>query len=561
MNKLLNRFAKQVYTFGMLMTLGLADLMGQETRRPNIVFMMADDMGYGNVSSYGNADMVATPNIDRIAEQGMRFTDAHSPAAVCQPTRYALLSGRIYPRSTYGRFQAGTYFRDGETPLPKLLQESGYATAMFGKWHLGFGWDKKRGDQVDWNAELTHGPNWIGFDYWFGMPNSHAQPPSVFVENNRVYKHDPADPLEVISMEEADKRGIKIPPNMPRWGATVGAKAAVEACPLDRLDLILAERAGKWIAQQKADEPFFLYVPFFAPHVPLAVAEEFQGTSPLAIKLGRHNNNAARTADYCVQLDHAVGMILDALEKHGFADNTLVVFTSDNGNLNFADNAFVDFRTNGPWLGSKTDTWEGGHRVPLVVRWPGRTPVGEVSHTLVSLTDFYDTFLAAAGVVKPEGAGADSINQLELLTSPGKAPPKRLAMVYKGKNWGLRIGDWIYLPHQGAGGLANPGAPVVKLGFTNSDYDENNKLKPDAPPEQLYHIRRDPAQTTNLYEQHPGLVEQFKAVQKALGANIGGMWNKDHVDVPLKDFLPLIDEQYHEQIWPREFWLKVEVGQ
>lgn len=562
MNTLINHIVKCICLLGILFTPGLANLMGQEVRRPNIVFMMADDMGYGNVSSYGNADIVATPNIDRIAADGIRFTDAHSPAAVCQPTRYAILSGRIYPRSTWGRIQAGTYFRDGETPLPKLLREAGYATAMFGKWHLGHGWAEARGERVDWNEALTHGPNWIGFDYWFGMPNSHAQPPYVFVENDRVYKHDPDDPLEVVSNAEAEKRGVTLPSNMPKgWGVSVGATAAHEACELDRLDLILAERAGKWIGQQRADKPFFLYVPFFAPHVPLAIAEEFRGTSPLAKKLGRDNNNGVRTADYCAQLDHSVGMILDALREHGFAENTLVVFSSDNGNLNFADNAFVNFRTNGPWQGGKTDTWEGGHRVPFVVSWPGRVPEGGVSDRLISLTDLYATFLAAADVNKPEGVGADSINQLEALTSPETAVPKRLAMVYKGRSNGFRFGDWIYLPHQGSGGLATPGAPVVKLGFTNSDYDEQNKLKSDAPPEQLYNIRLDPAQSTNLYKKHPELVEQFKAVKDALGANLGGKWNKNHVDVPLQDFLPLIDEKYHAQIWPRDFWGDVEVGQ
>ncbi len=523
-------------------------------QRPNIVFMMADDMGYGNVSCYGT-DLVSTPNIDRIAAQGIRFTDAHSPAAVCQPTRYAILAGRIYPRSTWGRTQAGTYFRDGETPLPQLLRESGYSTAMFGKWHLGFGWGEKRGQNTDWNQPLTHGPNWIGFDYWFGMPNSHAQPPYVFVENDRVYLHDPNDPLEVISNKEAEKRGVKLPSNMPKgWGASVGGKAAHEACDLDRLDLIMAERAGKWITEQRADKPFFLYVPFFAPHVPLAVAQEFQGTSPLAKKLGRTNNNGIRTADYCQQLDHCVGVILDALKKNGFEENTLVVFTSDNGNINFADNVFVNFRTNGPFLGNKTDTWEGGHHVPLVVRWPGQVPAGKVSDKLISLTDFYDTFLAAADVAKPDRAGPDSVNQLASLLEPDRVAPPRRAMVYKGRAMGLRIGDWIYLPHQGSGGLADPGAPTTNLGFTNSDYDENNKLKADAPPEQLYNFRQDPAQTTNLYKQYPELVARFKAVQKALGKSMQGRFNEDHVDVPLKDFLSLIEVEYHEQVWPKSHW-------
>lgn len=542
--------------FGLLVTLWVSDGLGAEDRRPNIVFMMADDMGVGNVSSYGTDD-VLTPHIDRLAEEGIRFTDAHAPSAVCQPTRYAILSGRGYWRNRWGRIQAGTYFRENEVLLPRVLQSAGYATAMFGKWHLGHGWAEARGERVNWNKPLTHGPNWAGFDYWFGMANSHAQPPYVWIENDGVYKHDPTDPMEIITHAEAAERGIQVRPDLPRWGVSVGAQAAHDALEMARLDLELAERANRWIAERDPDQPFFLYVPFFAPHVPLAVAEEFRGSSPLAKRLGRSNNNAVRHADYCQQLDHAVGMILDALDAYGFADNTLVIFSSDNGAMNYADAQNLGFRSNGPFLGGKTQTWEGGHRVPFLARWPGRIPEGAVSDHLISLTDLYDTFMAVAGVDMPAGAGTDGLNILPMWTDPADTSPIRRGMEYKGRDMGVRVGDWVFLPHQGAGGLASPGAPSRRLGFTNSDYDEDNQLKPDAPPAQLYNLAEDFSQTTNLYHAEAALREELEAMWDAYNRASHAHWHTEREkrnQQPLHDFYELLSEEAKARLWPAERW-------
>jgi arylsulfatase A len=472
------------------------------SQRPNIVLMMADDLGYGNLGCYGT-DKILTPNIDRLAKEGVRFTDAHASAAVCQPTRYGILTGRYYWRSSWGRIQSGSYFRDNEVLLPKLFQQAGYNTAMFGKWHLGFGLTK-RGEGTDWNRELKPGPNEAGFDTWFGMPNSHAQPPFIFIENHWVYKHDPNDPIRVVTGAEAATNHFGF------HGGSLGGKAAHAACEMDRLDLIMAERASAWIAKQDKHKPFFLYVPFFAPHVPLAVASEFQGTSPLAKSL-RQRSNAARTADYCQQLDTAAGLVMAALRQHGFDTNTLVIFTSDNGNLNSGDNMNAGFRSNGDFLGQKADTWEGGHRIPFIARWPGHIPQGKVSDKLLSLTDLYNTFLAAAHITPPAGAGPDSLNQLPLLTNPDKAAPIRFSMMYKGKGAALRVGDWVYLPYQGGGGLFGEGY-MAKLGYKNSDYDEDNKLHSDAPPAQLYNLKDDPSQAVNLYGKYPELVKHMDAV-------------------------------------------------
>ncbi len=476
-------------------------------QRPNIVLMLADDMGYANLGCYGT-DRILTPNIDRLAAEGVRFTDAHAPAAVCQPTRYAILSGRYYWRSSYGRIQSGSYFRDNEILMPDLLRKAGYATAMFGKWHLGFGLTR-RGEPTDWNGELKPGPIEAGFDTWFGMPNAHNMPPLVFIDNHRVYKGDSKDPIRVVEGDEAKALGFGV------HGGSVGGKAAHEACVGDRLDLMMAERACDWIKQRKAGEPFFLYLPFFAPHVPLVPAKEFQHTSPLG--KGRQYNNAGRLGDFVQQLDHCVGQVMQALKDKGVDGNTLVVFSSDNGNVNFGDSCGVKYRSNGPFLGQKSDVWEGGHRVPFIARWPGSVPAGKVSDKLLSLTDLYDTCLAVAGVPKPVGAGPDSLNVVPLLKDPERAPSIRTAMMYKGKAAALRVGDWVYVPQQGSGGLFGVGY-MAALGLSNSDHTAQGELRPDAPPAQLYNLKEDPAQTRNLYKQRRELVEVLDALLKKMFA-------------------------------------------
>jgi arylsulfatase A-like enzyme len=399
----------------------------------------------------------------------------------------------------------------------------------------------QRGQDTDWNAELTHGPNEAGFDYWFGMPNAHNQPPSVFIENHWVYQRDPKDPIRILSAEAAKDEGFA----SNAFGLSTGAKAAHQACPLDRLDMIMAERASEWISKQSKDKPFFLYVPFFAPHVPLAVAKEFQGTSPLAKSIGRPSN-AGRMGDFVQQLDFAVGMVMKALKDHGFDDNTLVVFTSDNGNVNLGDCCNAGYRSNGDFLGQKADAWEGGHRVPFIARWPGHIPSERVSNRLLSLTDLYQTFLTAARVPLPPTAGPDSINQLPSLLDPAGTPPLRRAMLCKGKGAALRLGDWLYQPYQGAGGLFGEGW-MAKLGFTNSDHTADGKLRPDAPLGQLYNLASDPSQTTNLYPKYPDLVAQIEAMRKEFEA--GCRANK-----PIEAFLPMFDEPSRKLLWPPERW-------
>ena len=463
--------------------------------RPNIVLILADDQGYGDAGFMG-ATQLQTPRMDQLAREGVFFTDAHAGAAVCQPTRYGILTGRGYWRADRPE---DTYFTENEITLPQVMKDNGYNTAMFGKWHLGFDVEHDVEGEDEWNGRWGKGPNWIGFDYFFGMPNSHAQPPFVFLENERIYKHDPADPIRRLEKREQEW--------LYTWdsGGSAGAKAAHEACNMNRLDLILAERAEKFIGEQTAEKPFFLFMSFFAPHVPLLAAEEFRGTS-----------KAGELGDYMHQLDHATGMVLDALEKHGFAENTLVIYTSDNGGVYIYGEPHgqmgsleLGHRSMGSLLGLKTDTWEGGHRVPFIARWPGKIPAGKSCDQLLALEDLFATFAAAANITLPRNAAPDSINQLPLLLHPEGMPAIRNEMIYAGRDRALRHGDWVYLPYQGSGGLFGT-FYLERLGYTNSDF-EGNTQRVDAPPAQLYNLREDLAQTRNLYLENPAMVAFMQA--------------------------------------------------
>lgn len=471
------------------------------TQPPNVVLILADDLGYGDTGCYG-ATKIKTPNIDRLAEKGIRLTDAHASCSVCQPSRYALLSGRHYWRSTPNPGYS-YYFDEGEILLPQLLRRAGYRTAGFGKWHLGF-------DYVpfDINKPLTPGTKEAGFDYFFGLPRSCNEPPFVFFEDDHMYLGDPSDPLVMIPHKRVVKLGLKD----WGWGQSRGAKAAHAARPQDRIDLILADRAVKYIERQSGDAPFFMYVPFVAPHYPIIPAKEFIGTS-----------EAGLYGDFIQQLDFCTGQVLDALEKRGFSKNTLVIFTSDNGAVNMIEPLEKGHRANGKLLGQKTDAWDGGHRIPFIARWPGRIPEGETSGALLGLNDMLATVLAAAGVARPPQAGPDSLNQLPVLE--GKAKFVRTEMVYQGVlGFALRQGAWVYLPYQGSGGFSTGkehwGVSYEKMGYENNFRDKTGKLLPGAPPAQLYRVDRDPSQRMNVILENPEKAQGMKTrLSQLLGSD------------------------------------------
>ncbi len=454
-------------------------------RPPNIVLILADDLGYGDLGCYG-ATKVKTPQIDRLSEQGMRFTDAHSASAVCSPTRYGILTG-IYPfrnpALAYGvlRSDSPLCIEPGSPTLPQLLKDAGYATACVGKWHLGWGSGKP-----DWNGELKPGPLDIGFDYYFGVPNANSMQPNVMIENRHVVSLDPADPLRVLSDVKSE------------GGTSARVKNEV-------LDTTHVEKAVTWMrGRHKANpgQPFFLYLPLVSIHNPQLAHPRFKGM-----------NEAGMRGEYLAEHDWAAGEILAELDRLGIADNTLVVYTSDNGGLDLAEFKVPEksaarqygHRMNGPWRGMKSDAWEGGHRVPMIVRWPGRAPAGTVSEALVSLNDLFSTFLAAAGTAAPKSLQHDSVNQLPLFQGKVGRRDSLVSIAYQGTH-ALRQGNWKYIPAQGSGGITTG----------DGNYHKKPAFDPAAPVGQLYDLSVDSAEQNNLYFSCPEKVKEMSALLESI---------------------------------------------
>lgn len=438
-----------------------------ELSRPNVVLIYADDLGYGDLGCYGNT-RIPTPHIDRLAGQGMLFRQAYTTASVCTPARYGLLTG-CYPWRTW--LKKGVV---GNTPaliepdtftMVDLFKTAGYRTAAIGKWHLGFG---QRGQKdLDWNAETPKGPREIGFDYFFGMPVSHFYPPYVYIENRRVHNLDPADPLSLEWPKE---------PGMPtQRGGNSATYKQEEAGPE------LAARACRWIEENKQN-PFFLYYAAIEPHDPYTPHPEFVGKS-----------QAGLYGDFIAQFDHGVGRILDTIEKLGLAENTIVILTSDNGGVSTRhgdlDRLNIDYNPNEPLRGSKGSFFEGGLRIPFIVRWPGKFPAGSVSGAVICQSDLMKSFATMLQAELPAGAAPDSHDILPAFA--GESLPERSYVLQgRGGFHALVQGKWIYLDAPGSGDLEQK--PLVST------------------PGQLYHLLDDLAQTNNLYEKHPEKVAAMK---------------------------------------------------
>ncbi|TWU54736.1 Arylsulfatase [Rubripirellula tenax] len=473
--------------------------------KPNVVLIFADDLGYGDVGCYG-ATKVKTPGIDKLAVEGRRFTDAHSASAVCTPSRYALLTGEYPHRRNLSKpvfLKTGLVIDTKQQTAASVMKDAGYDTACIGKWHLGFG------DRApDWNGELKPGPLECGFDYYYGVPVVNSHPPFVYVENHKVVGLVPDDPFvfgkKAKTREFFEKMGVN---------QIGGADAAHALYDDEAVGTTLTEKAVDWI-KNRGKNPFFLYLATTNIHHPFTPAPRFKGTS----KCGPYG-------DFIHELDWIVAEVMKTLEAQGVADNTLVIFTSDNGGMfNVGgQNAWdAGHRLNGELLGFKFGAWEGGHRVPFIARWPEKIEAGSVSDELISNIDMIATFAALTGMQLKNGHGRDSVNVLSALTgNPSKPLRDHIVLApSRQSHLAVRKGKWMYIGAQGSGGFtaAKRGAhafggpaAITYAGYQNNDI-ENGKIKKDAPPAQLYDLVADVSQTTNLYNEYPEVVKEMQAL-------------------------------------------------
>lgn len=487
---------------------------------PNVVLIFADDLGYGDLSCYG-ATKVTTPNIDKLAAEGRRFTDAHSASAVCTPSRYGMLTGQYPFRANGGKGLWGPcgHFQSllidtNKLTLGKLFKDNGYATAVVGKWHLGFGTGK-----TDWNKPLRPGPLELGFDYYFGIPKVNSGYPYVYVENDRIVGYDPKDP---IIFKAPFSKTTTYPPEAGKKTANKvgGAKAAHAIYDDEKTGTLLTEKAVTWIeantrstSSGQEAKPFFLFFPSPNIHHPFTPAAQFKGTS-----------QAGLYGDFIHELDWQVGEIMKCLEENGLAENTLIIVTSDNGGMfnRGGQDAFQDgHRVNADLLGFKFGVWEGGHRVPFVAKWPGKIQPGTVSDQLISGVDMLATFAAITGQSVEANQIADSINVLPALVGEPDSALRETLVISPNKptHLSIRKGKWMYIPAQGSGGFKGKpgthgaGGPtcISFVGNENSDIVAG-KIKKGAPPAQLYDLESDVNQTTNLYRQYPEVVQEMKAL-------------------------------------------------
>lgn len=445
--------------------------VARQPARPNIVFILADDIGYGDLSCQG-ARHARTPHLDQLAAQGCRFTDAHSPASTCTPTRRAFLTGtyswRQQPGSSIAPGDAPLTIPPGTATIASLLKSAGYRTGVVGKWHVGLG----PGSGPDWNGDIAPGPLEIGFDSAFIMAATGDRVPTVYVRDHRVVGLDPNDPIRVSYKEKVgnDPTGREHP-ELLKLNHTHGHDMTI-VNGIGRIGWMTGGKAARWVDEEMSDtfvtnavqfleesrdKPFFLFFAAHDVHVPRVPHPRFKGTSPVGTR-----------GDAIQELDDAVGTLLGTLERLKLADNTLVIFTSDNGGVmddGYEDVGRVDYHPNAPLRGTKGTLFEGGHRVPFLARWPGQIQAGSTSSALIAHLDMPATLAALVGAQIPAGQCRDSVNILPALL--GESAVGRADFVaHVGGTQGpfaLRAGNWKFIAAGGANGKAGPGPQLYDL--------------------------------------------------------------------------------------------------
>ena len=467
--------------------------------RPNIVILYADDMGYGDLGADNPASKIPTPHLDRLAAEGMRFTDAHSSSGICSPSRYALLTGRHHWRDFHGIVDSlgPSVFKPGQLTLPAMLRDQGYATACVGKWHLGWDWNAIRRPRTppkslehgdfDWTKPIPDGPLAHGFDTYFG-DDVIDFPPYAWIENDRVV--------------EAPDATLDKPAGRPKEGEwECRAGPARSDWDFYRVLPTLTRRAEDFVRSRQGNpQPFLLYFPLPSPHAPIIPNDEFDGRS-----------RAGPFGDFVAQTDDACGRVLAALRETGLDANTIVVFTADNGaeQYAYARDAAFDHWSSAPFRGIKRDLYEGGHHVPFLLRWPGVTKPGSVSHALVSQVDLMATLAAGVGYDLPADAAADSHDLLPWLTG-GVAEPPRTTIVHNTNpnRYAIRHGDWLLV--DGETGVMEP-----KKRSAPAAWNEKHSYPPeDGQPVEFYDLRKDVGQRHNLAAAHPEQVAELRGLLK-----------------------------------------------
>ena len=472
----------------MAAVVSMAVALGQAgaAAKPNIVFVLADDLGYGDVQALNARSRVPTPNLNRLARQGMTFTDAHSPSAVCTPTRYGALTGRYCWRSRLKRGVLNGYsaplLEPGRLTVAGILRANGYHTSVVGKWHLGLGFQKGADGQIDYAKPVTDGPNEHGFDDSFIIPASLDFPPYVYIENGRV-----------IELPSIDQPAVKFPGFLRRGPRQPGL--VMDDCLDDltrRAAAVIRERARK-------EPPFFLYFPLTAPHKPVQPHPRFIGKSGLGLY-----------GDFVMQVDWTVGQVMQSIDSAGIGKNTLLIFTSDNGSFmrrlgpeekedHVSDATIQAYNethhtANGELRGTKADVWEAGHRVPFFARWPGVIAAGSTCDKPTAHVDLFATCAEIAGAKLPDDAAEDSFSWLPLFRGGDWAKPRAPVINHSAAGmFALRSGKWKLVAGNGSGGREAP------------------KGKPFQKPFMLFDLQADVGEQNDLAKAKPKLVERLTA--------------------------------------------------
>lgn len=492
-----------VYLLGLLLVSSSLKATSAAEKLPNILILYADDLGFGDLSGQNEDSKIPTPHLDDLAKQGMRFTNGHSSSGICTPSRYALLTGRHHWRDFHGIVNAmgDSVFQPERLTMPEMLKEKGYQTACIGKWHLGWNWNairKSKGNQpdcFDWKKPIPNGPLAHGFDHYFGDTVINF-PPYAWIEDDKMAQ------IPDTMKDESKWKKIKEGNWECRPGPMVSGWDPYAVLPT------LAEKGVAYIESKKGDEkPFFLYFAFPCPHAPIIPNDEFDGTS-----------KAGPYGDFVVQTDAVVGRLLTALKNAGKADNTIVVFTADNGPEHYAyarDKKYGHWSPE-PFRGLKRDIYEGGHHVPFLLRWPGVTKPSSTTDALVSQIDLMATFASAVGFDLPENAAEDSHDMLPFLT--GRAEQVRTTHVHNtfANQYAIRHGDWL---------LIN-----AKNGYRSRGFQEWEKRRDypadDNQPVELYNLADDIGQRNNVAKLHPERVTEMQALLKKIQASKGTRVNQ-----------------------------------